>query len=85
MWQPVRTAPFEMDIELAVIDRAVQFSILSLLCNRLQRFDMQRGLLDSLTQRYLNLCEATESFGGRLEVIPTLPLAPRVNPRPAAR
>src|SRR5208283_722305 len=36
-------------------------------------------------RKSLNLCEATESFGGCLEVIRTFPLAARNNPRSAAR
>ena len=42
---------------------------------------MQREMKDSLGRKSLNLCEATESVGGRLEVIRTFPFAPRDNPR----
>ena len=46
---------------------------------------MQREIKDSLGQKSLNLCEATESVGGRLEVIRTFPFASRDNPRSTAR
>ena len=46
---------------------------------------MQREIKDSLGQKSLNLCEATESVGGRLEVIRTFPFAPGDNPRSTAR
>ena len=44
-----------------------------------------RGTRDFLGRKALNLCEATESCGGCLEVIRTFPVAPRDNPRSTAR
>src|SRR5664280_2226059 len=46
---------------------------------------MQEGTKDSLGRKSLNLCEATESSGGCLEVVRTFPFAPRDNPRSTAR
>jgi len=65
--------------------RAVQRSIVSPLSNGVEEFEAQRRTKDSLGRKSLNLCEATESFGGCLEVIRTFPLAARNNPRSAAR
>ena len=66
-------------------DRAVQRSIVSPFSNGVEEFEAQRRTKDSLGRKSLNLCEATESFGGCLEVIRTFPLAARNNPRSAAR
>ena len=65
--------------------RAVQRSIVSPFSNGVEEFEAQRRTKDSLGRKSLNLCEATESFGGCLEVIRTFPLAARNNPRSAAR
>src|SRR5271157_6311219 len=65
--------------------RAVQRSIVSPFSNGIEEFEGQRRTKDSLGRKSLNLCEATESFGGCLEVIRTFPLAARNNPRSAAR
>ena len=65
--------------------RAVQRSIVSPFSNGIEEFEGQRRTKDSLGRKSLNLCEATKSFGGCLEVIRTFPLAARNNPRSAAR
>ena len=71
--------------ELLERSRAVQRSIVSPFSNGVEEFEAQRRTKDSLGRKSLNLCEATESFGGCLEVIRTFPLAARNNPRSAAR
>ena len=53
--------------------------------NGIEEFEGQRQTKDSLGRKSLNLCEATKSFGGCLEVIRTFPLAARDNSRSAAR
>ena len=62
-----------------------QRSIVSPFSNGVEEFEAQRRTKDSLGRKSLNLCEATKSFGGCLEVIRTFPLAARNNPRSAAR
>src|SRR5271169_3446703 len=64
--------------------RAVQRSVLSPKCNTIQRSEAQREVEDSADGKSLNLCEATESFGGRLEVVRTSSFAVRDNSRPAS-
>ena len=71
--------------EVEVQARAVQRSIVSPFSNGIEEFEGQRRTKDSLGRKSLNLCGATESFGGCLEVIRTFPLAARNNPRSAAR
>src|SRR5271166_3335788 len=70
---------------MILMRRAVQRSIVSPFSNGIEEFEGQRRTKDSLGRKSLNLCEATESFGGCLEVIRTFPLAARNNPRSAAR
>src|SRR5271170_1758172 len=66
------------------VGRAVQRSVLSPKCNTIQRSEAQREVEDSADGKSLNLCEATESFGGRLEVVRTSSFAVRDNSRPAS-
>src|SRR5271155_528570 len=75
-----------IDEELDVVfeRRAVQRSVLSPKCNTIQRSEAQREVEDSADGKSLNLCEATESFGGRLEVVRTSSFAVRDNSRPAS-
>src|SRR5208282_66622 len=77
--------PSSSGIRFAGTGRAVQRSIVSPFSNGIEEFEGQRRTKDSLGRKSLNLCEATESFGGCLEVIRTFPLAARNNPRSAAR
>src|SRR5271154_7273943 len=65
--------------------RAVQRSVLSPKCNTIQRSEAQREVEDSVGGKSLNLCEATESFGGRLEVVRTSSFALWDDSRPASR
>src|SRR5271157_1220430 len=65
--------------------RAVQRTVLSPKCNTIQRSEAQRELEDSAGGKSLNLCEATESFGGRLEVVRTFSFALWDDSRPASR
>src|SRR5271163_4619854 len=65
--------------------RAIQRSVLSPNCNTIQRSEAQRKVEDSAGGKSLNLCEATESSGGRLEVVRTSSFALRDNSRPASR
>src|SRR5208337_2989108 len=53
-------------------DRAVQRSQLSPICNSFQVLDATGVADDSAGRKSLNLCEATESMGGRLEVLEVL-------------
>jgi len=48
--------------------RAVQRSIVSPFSNGIEEFEGQRRTKDSLGRKSLNLCEATESFGGCLDI-----------------
>src|SRR5208283_1724557 len=52
--------------------RAVQRSQLSPICNSFQVLDATGVADDSAGRKSLNLCEATESMGGRLEVLEVL-------------
>ena len=60
--------------------RAVQRSLLSPICNSFQVFDATGVADDSAGRRSLNLCEATESMGCRLEVLGAVSGAARHNP-----
>ena len=60
--------------------RAVQRSQLSPGCNSFQDPDAEGVADDSVGRKSLNLCEATESIGGRLEVVGAVSRAARRNP-----
>ena len=60
--------------------RAVQRSQLSPGCNSFQDPDAEGVVDDSVGRKSLNLCEATESIGGRLEVAGAVSRAARRNP-----
>lgn len=83
--QKTRVLDFDLRSYFDNVRRAVQRSIVSPFSNGIEEFEGQRRTKDSLGRKSLNLCEATESFGGCLEVIRTFPLAARNNPRSAAR
>jgi len=65
---------------MAVMSRAVQRSQLSPGCNSFQDPDAEGVVDDSVGRKSLNLCEATESIGGRLEVAGAVSRAARRNP-----
>ena len=60
--------------------RAVQRSLLSPICNSLEGLDAKGVADDSVGRKSLNLCEATESRRGRLEVPGNVSGAARHNP-----
>ena len=60
--------------------RAVQRSLLSPRCNSFESLDAEGVADDSVGRKSLNLCEATESRRGRLEVPGNVSGAARHNP-----
>ena len=67
----------KLDAKMA---RAVQRSLLSPICNSLEGLDAKGVADDSVGRKSLNLCEATESRRGRLEVPGNVSGAARHNP-----
>src|SRR5208337_4310698 len=65
-------APVSSPEKLEFQHRAVQRSQLSPICNSFQVLDATGVADDSAGRKSLNLCEATESMGGRLEVLEVL-------------
>ena len=60
--------------------RAVQRSILSPFCHRFRNNDAGGEAEDSRDRKSLNLCEAAETLGGRLEVVGSFSVAAGDNP-----